>query len=246
MSFLKCPWTNLCYTLSMSSLPLPSSFRASPSLAASSTWANISAIRASSSLFLTLYTSSSCFLHTNTTGSGYGWQLQLPVNSHWNSIQQMVYFFFFFLQGHSLWTLGFLNRGSLVIFGWWRNLRNLQGLSKFGLFCRYYCPTQTVSICCWALEFKVEVSISRAGNYFYTLGFYSLFLKTHWRRSEKDFLKRMFHRHTCQDIFLKAKKTWNKEQDLYLGSDSLTEEKDNNRWSVHGGVLRSPTWCPHP
>ena len=95
MSFLKCPWTNLCYTLSMSSLPLPSSFRASPSLAASSTWANISAIRASSSLFLTLYTSSSCFLHTNTTGSGYGWQLQLPVNSHWNSIQQMVYFLFF-------------------------------------------------------------------------------------------------------------------------------------------------------
>lgn len=72
------PLTNLCYTLSISSLPLPSSFRASPSLAASSTWANISAISASSSLFLTLYTSSSCFLHKNTTGSCYSWQLQLP------------------------------------------------------------------------------------------------------------------------------------------------------------------------
>ena len=52
----------LCYTASVLSSPFPSSFRASSSLPASSTWANMSAISASSSLFLTLYTSSSCFL----------------------------------------------------------------------------------------------------------------------------------------------------------------------------------------
>lgn len=48
----------------MSSLLLPSSFGGSPSWVASSTWASMSAMSASSSLFLTLYTSSSCFLHT--------------------------------------------------------------------------------------------------------------------------------------------------------------------------------------
>lgn len=70
----------LCYTLSIASLLLPSSFRASPSLAASSTWASMSAISASSSLFLTLYTSSSCFLHINTTGGRYSWQSHLSAH----------------------------------------------------------------------------------------------------------------------------------------------------------------------
>ena len=153
MSFSNCPWTNLCYTLSMSSLPLPSSFRASPSLAASSTWANISAIRASSSLFLTLYTSSSCFLHTNTTGSGYSWQLQLPVNSHWNSIQQMVCFFCFFLNGSLLMDTGISEQRQMVIFGWWRNL---QGLSNLDDFASTTARLRPFSICCWAEGFKVE------------------------------------------------------------------------------------------
>lgn len=52
----------LCYTSCLSSLQFPSCLSESPSLDVSSTWANMSAIRASSSRFRTLYTSSSCFL----------------------------------------------------------------------------------------------------------------------------------------------------------------------------------------
>lgn len=162
MSFLKRPWTHLCYTLSMSSLPLPSSFRASPSLAASSTWANISAIRASSSLFLTLYTSSSCFLHTNTTGSGYSWQLQLPVNSHWNSIQQMVCFFFVFsyrVTPYGRWD--FWTEAARLSLGDEEIFKVSLNLDDVAVTTARLRPFQ---ICCWDSEFKVEASISRTGS----------------------------------------------------------------------------------
>lgn len=54
--------SHLCYTSCFSSLQFPSSLSVSPSLDVSSTWANMSAIKASSRRFRTLYTSSSCFL----------------------------------------------------------------------------------------------------------------------------------------------------------------------------------------
>lgn len=128
-------------------------------------------------------------------------------------------FFCFFFNGSLLMDTGISEQRQMVIFGWWRNL---QGLSNLDDFASTTARLRPFSICCWAEEFKVEASILQTGNYFYTLGCHSLFLKTHWRRSEKDFLKRLFHRHTCKDIFLKAKKKL-REQDLKTTGDLCAE-----------------------